>query len=90
MWACYLNDCVNEDLARPPGGRTGAQIPEDFLSDAGELVLVIEEPDRGQDDGLGEADQGGDKPDEEEAGDHPTPLVHQRRERPANGWVKLV
>lgn len=68
-----------------PGGFTCAQVPEDVLSDAGKLVLVIEEPDRGQDDDLGEADQDGDEPDEEEAGHHPAPLVHQGRERPANG-----
>ena len=77
-------------MARPPGGRTGAQIPEDVLSDAGELVLVIEEPDRGQDDCLGEADHGGDKPDEEEAGDHPAPLIHQGGERSTDGWVKEI
>ena len=75
-------------MVRVPGGRTGAQIPEDVLSDARELVLVIEEPDRGHDEGLGEADQDGEEPDEEEAGDHPASLVHQCRERPANGWIK--
>ena len=39
-----LNDGVYEDLVSAPGGLTGAQVPEDVLSDAGELVLVIEEP----------------------------------------------
>ena len=40
----HLNDGVYEDLVSAPGRLTGAQVPEDVLGDAGELVLVIEEP----------------------------------------------
>ena len=81
----HLNDRVYEGLVLAPRGFTVAQVPEDLLSDAGELVLVIEEPHRGEDDGLGEADQGGEEPDEEQAGDHAAPLVHQGRERTTYG-----
>ena len=77
-------------MVSAPGGLTGAQVPEDVLSDAGELVLVIEEPDRGQDDGFGEADQGGNKPDEEKAGDHPAPLIYQGGERSTDGCKKEI
>ena len=86
----HLNDGVYEDLVSAPGGLTGAQVPEDVLGDAGEFVLIIEEPNWGQDYGLREADQGGEEPDEEEAGEHPAPLIHQGGERSTDGWKKEI